>query len=60
MMRTSQELADRLQIPERTIVQWRYLGKGPKFVRAGCHVRYADDDIDRWVNEHTVDPVTAA
>ena len=60
MFRTGKELEAKLALPERTLDQWRYVGKGPRFVRVGRHVRYRDEDIDAWVAEHTVDPQPAA
>ena len=38
------ELAERWQLPERTIEQWRYLGTGPPYHRFGRHVRYRRAD----------------
>lgn len=42
------ELSDREQIPERTLAQWRYLGKGPQYARFGKHVRYRLEDVTAW------------
>ena len=53
---TDEELAIELGIPKRTPGQWRYLGRGPTFVRVGRHVRYRRDDVDAWIDEQTVTP----
>lgn len=57
---TPDQAADRLNIPERTLKNWRVQGKGPAFVRytARC-VRYSSEALDAWVQsrirEHTSD-----
>ncbi|WP_240777258.1 helix-turn-helix transcriptional regulator [Nonomuraea basaltis] len=45
------EVADYLGIPEATLKQWRWLGKGPKFVPVGRHVRYRWSDVETWLDE---------
>ena len=49
-------LAELLGLPERTPEQWRYLGRGPKFMRVGRHIRYRESDVLEWMKAHTVDP----
>ena len=51
---TSAALAEQLGIPERTLGQWAYLGKGPAFIKVGHHRRYRKADIDAFVlaNRH--------
>lgn len=44
------DVADYLGVPLRTLDQWRYLGKGPRFRRVGRHVRYRWADVDAWWN----------
>ena len=38
-------------VPKGTLANWRYLGRGPVFVRLGRHVRYRADDLASWI-EH--------
>ena len=40
-----------IKVPLRTLDQWRYLGKGPRFIKVGRHVRYRRDDVDRWLDQ---------
>jgi excisionase family DNA binding protein len=47
---TPAELSEYLQIPERTLVDWRRRGIGP-YRRIGRHVRYPWPGVDAWV-EH--------
>jgi hypothetical protein len=43
-------------IPHRTLRQWRYYGKGPRFVKIGKHVRYRVSDLNAWLDANTVQP----
>lgn len=51
---TSDQVAELLQIPKRSLDQWAYLGTGPRFVRVGRHRRYRPSAIDAWLQERTV------
>lgn len=48
---TSADVSSLFEIPERTLAQWRYLGRGPRYLKLGAHVRYRRSDIDAWVDE---------
>lgn len=39
-----------LGVPAGTLANWRYLGRGPAFLRVGRHVRYRDADVTAWVD----------
>jgi predicted site-specific integrase-resolvase len=46
--------------PTETLKQWRSKGKGPRYVKLpNGKVRYRTDDLDRFVEQHTVDPKVA-
>ena len=45
---TAEDVSKRTKIPIRTLSQWRYLGKGPAYIRLGNHVRYRPEAIDEW------------
>lgn len=53
---TTGDVAGRLGVPPRTLEQWRYLGRGPAYVRVGAHVRYRAADVGQWLDEHRVVP----
>ena len=40
-------------IPAGTLAQWRYLGKGPEFIKAGRHVRYRPEAVEAWLKAQT-------
>jgi predicted site-specific integrase-resolvase len=45
-----------LKVPEKTLTQWRYLGRGPAYSRVGKYVRYRRVDIEKWLEERSVTP----
>ncbi len=48
---TTDQVAAKLGVPVRTLRQWRYLGRGPTFIKLGPKsVRYAAGDIDTWLH----------
>jgi excisionase family DNA binding protein len=48
------QVAERLQIPERTLNDWRYKGVGPRYLRIGKHVRYRRADVEDWLRRQSV------
>jgi excisionase family DNA binding protein len=47
------ELADYLGIPLQTVYRWRSNGRGPRGVRVGRHVRYAERDVQAWLDSRS-------
>ena len=45
---TQAQLASRWQISPRTLEQWRWLGKGPKFLKIGARVLYDETEIEAF------------
>jgi excisionase family DNA binding protein len=45
------QASEYLQIPEETLRRWRSLGVGPRYAKAGRHVRYRRAALDRWLEE---------
>ncbi len=45
---TTDDVADRLKIPSKTLANWASLGKGPRFARIGRHRRYRLSDLMAW------------
>lgn len=56
---TGRETSETLKVPEATLTDWRYRGKGPEYVRVGRGVRYRRTAIDRWLEARTVRPGAA-
>ena len=49
------DVSEYLGIPAGTLANWRYLGRGPAFLRVGRHVRYRAVDVTAWVDEQLND-----
>ncbi|MEP4838327.1 MAG: helix-turn-helix domain-containing protein [Paracoccaceae bacterium] len=45
---TQEQLAKRWHISPRTSEQWRWLGKGPKFLKIGARVLYDETEIESY------------
>ena len=48
------ELAAREDVSVATVYEWNYTGTGPRYFRAGRHVRYRLADVERWEQEQMV------
>jgi hypothetical protein len=44
------EVAVQLKVPVSTLTQWRWLGKGPRWLKVGRYVRYDPADVKRWLD----------
>lgn len=49
---TAVETATRLGISERTLANWRSLGRGPRYGVLSTRVRYRETDVDAFVASH--------
>lgn len=52
------DLAEFLGVPQRTLQQWRWQGKGPRWTKVGRHVRYRWSDVNEWLSANA--PVKAS
>jgi hypothetical protein len=61
---TPEQLAERIQVPVKTLNDWRYKGYGPKFIKLGparsSHVRYKLTDVLQWEASSTASPDASA
>ena len=55
-MLSPDDLANLLGIPIGTVYQWRLRGTGPRGYRVGRHVRYSQEDINRWLEQRADKP----
>lgn len=44
------EVAEYLGVSEPTLADWRYRGKGPRYLICGKHRRYRRSDVEAWLN----------
>lgn len=56
---TLEEVAGYLQVPVKTLYDWRHRGLGPTGLRVGRYVRYRQADVDAWLDT-CVDPARCA
>lgn len=52
--------ADFLQVKPTTLEQWRWNGKGPKFIKMGRSVRYRKSDLEEFISERIYGSTTEA
>ena len=45
---TQEQLAARWHMSPRTLEQWRWLGKGPRFLKIGARVLYDEDVVEDY------------
>lgn len=50
---TPKNVSDLLGIPVRTLYTWRRLGKGPRAISIGRHLRWEPDEVRRWLDEQS-------
>lgn len=49
---TEKEAAKQLCLTQSTLRKWRWLGRGPSFIKIGAAVRYDPDDIRRFITHN--------
>ncbi len=54
------EAAPLIGVEPKTAENWRSLGLGPKFIRAGRLVKYDPDDIAAWLSARRVSSTSEA
>jgi predicted site-specific integrase-resolvase len=45
---TTEDVAEYLGVPIKTLYQWRCVGYGPAGKRVGKHLRYKPEDVVSW------------
>ncbi len=50
---TADQTGEYLHVNPRTLANWRVLGRGPRYVRAGSRALYRQADLDAWLDAHT-------
>ena len=51
---TTEEAAALIRVAPKTLENWRVLGKGPKFIKAGGRVLYSASDVLEYLNSNRV------
>lgn len=55
---TAQELADLCRVPLATIYKWSHAGTGPRAIKVGRHLRFREDEVERWLDLNTAESET--
>ncbi len=50
-----EELSEYLNVPTRTLHDWRLAGRGPRAVHVGRQLRYFVTDVNDWLQEQRED-----
>lgn len=58
LLRTD-EVAEYLGLSPGTLRFWRYIGRGPRYLKVGTAVRYNHADILEWLDQRVVEPEAA-
>jgi excisionase family DNA binding protein len=53
---TPPEVAAYVNVPVKTLYQWRYAGGGPRAIRVGRHLRYRWADVEEWLEDRAAAP----
>lgn len=53
---TDIQVADRLNLRVQTLRNWRFLNRGPAYRRLGSAIRYSQQDIRDWLEDHKIIP----
>ena len=49
---TTSQLAEHLGLKKNTLEKWRFLGKGPLWIRVGGRRRYRLSDVAKWEDDN--------
>lgn len=47
------QVAEWLKVTPAILANWRYLGTGPQFIKLGKSIRYAERDVETWLDNNT-------
>lgn len=50
------EVAELLGVSPNTLKHWRWIGKGPRYVKLVSKVAYRQQDLDDWINANVNEP----
>lgn len=50
------QVATRLNVSVPTVQKWRFLRRGPAYVKCGRAVRYRPEDLEAFLESRRVDP----
>lgn len=57
---STEEAAQRTKLSRQTLAQLRVRGDGPPFIKVGARVLYPANELEAWLNAHTLHYRTVA
>lgn len=57
---TTKSLAEMIAVPEGTVRYWRKVGVGPPWIKLEGSIRYAEDDVLRYIERNRRTPSVRA
>ncbi len=57
---TERDAAPRCGVSPKTLANWRVLGRGPRFIKAGGRIAYDPADIETWKADRRVNSTSEA
>jgi hypothetical protein len=54
------QVAEALGISPDALKQMRYRGAGPRYIKVGARVRYRWSDVQKYFDEHAIEPQAAS
>lgn len=54
---TTNEAAAFLRTSPRTLIRWRNARRGPRWVKPGGKILYRRSDLEKWLDDQSVEPV---
>jgi predicted DNA-binding transcriptional regulator AlpA len=50
------EVAELLGVSRNTLKHWRWIGKGPRYVKLVSKIAYRPRDLDEWIDGNVIEP----
>lgn len=50
------EVAELLGVSPNTLKHWRWVGRGPRYLKLVSKVAYRRQDLDEWINANVTEP----
>jgi excisionase family DNA binding protein len=52
---TEREVAEALAVSRQTVSNWRFKGRGPRYLKVGRLVRYRPGDVEEFLKKYLIE-----
>lgn len=52
---TEREVAEALAVSRQTVANWRFKGRGPRYLKVGRLVRYRPGDVEEFLKKYLIE-----